>query len=269
LLEESFPGIKANILRCEKLGFAWKSKAFLKKEKGEVISHVGFLEYPILINGQFHKVGALHAICTKESHRGQGLASSLIQEALHWSKNHYNFVILFTEIPKFYEKLSFQYIQEYRFRLPCKRSKGSKSLTPLISPKDNSLFLKCFQNQVPLSNRVWVKDSGDIASFNTLFATYPAYWSLYYSSSINGLISCELKDKTLHLFDIISSNVPSLDLILDHLPTDIEEVYFYFSPDRLTNAATAEAYLYDKGYFLVHGNWPYHKPFMIAPLARC
>jgi hypothetical protein len=52
LLEESFPGIKTNIFRCEKLGFPWTSKPFLKEEKGEILSHVGFLEYPIQIDGQ-------------------------------------------------------------------------------------------------------------------------------------------------------------------------------------------------------------------------
>ncbi len=75
--------------------------------------------------------------------------------------------------------------------------------------------------------------------------------------------------KTLHLYDIISKEIPSLDLILDHLPTAIDEIYFYFSPDQLTDEATPEAYLYDNGHFLVHGNWPIVKPFMISPLSRC
>lgn len=44
----------------------------------------------------------------------------------------------------------------------------------------------------------------------------------------------------MHLFDIIANQIPSLDEILDHLPTDIEGIYFYFSPDRLINAAVSE-----------------------------
>ncbi len=269
LLEESFPGIKANIIRCEKLGFPWNSIAFIKEENGEILSHVGFMEYPIQIDGQQHRAAALHAICTKTSHRGQGLASQLIREALQWAEKQYEFVVLFTGIPNFYEKLSFQRIQEYRFHLPCKRPKGSKSLRPVISPQDNALFLSCFHNQAPLSNCVWVKDSGDIASFNALFAAHPTFWSFHYCPSINGMISYEIKEKTLHLYDIIAKEIPSLDLILDHLPTAIDEIYFYFSPDRLTNAAVPEPYVYDNGHFLVHGNWPDTQPFMISPLSRC
>lgn len=269
LLEESFPGIKANIIRCEKLGYSWDSKPFVKEEKGEILSHVGFFEYPMLIEGQWCRAAALHAICTKATHRGLGFASELIQEALNHAKNHYEFVILFTEIPKFYEKLSFQYIQEYRFRLPCQRPKGSRSLRPVTLPQDRALFLGTFHERAPLSNRLWVKDNGAIASFNTLFATYPTFWSLYYSPAFNGFISYELKDKTLHLYDIIANEIPSLDLILEHLPSEIEEIYFYFSPDSLTDAAIPEPYLYDKGYLMVHGIWPGPKPFMIPPLSRC
>jgi hypothetical protein len=188
---------------------------------------------------------------------------------LQWAEKQYAFIILFTEIPQFYEKLSFQNIQEYRFHLTCKREKGSKSLRPVISPQDKAFFSSFFLHRAPLSNCLWVKENGDIAAFNTLFATYPTFWSLYYSPSINGMISYEIKNKTLHLYDIISRELPSLDLILDHLPTAIDDIYFYFSPDRFTNAAVPEPYLYDHGHFLVHGNWPSTKPFMIPPLSRC
>src|SRR5579862_9865449 len=146
LLEESYPGMKSNISRCHMLGFPWASKPFLKEEGGETLSFVGFLEYPMLIEGKWHKAGALHAICTKATHRGKGLASQLIQEVLKWAENQYEFIILFTEIPQFYERLSFKSIQEYRFHLPCKRPSGIKSLQPLTFPKDNDRFLHCFQN---------------------------------------------------------------------------------------------------------------------------
>jgi len=275
LLEESFPGMKSNISRCEILGFPWASKPFFKEEKGEVLAHVGFLEYPMLIEGQWHKAGALHAICTKATHRGRGLASQLIQEVLKWAKDQYEFVVLFTEIPKFYEQLSFKSVQEYRFHLTCKRPSGTKSLQPLTFPDNNDLFLRCFQNRSPVSNRLWVKDTGTLASYNTLFATFPIYWSLNYSPAIDGILSYQLEDKTLHLFDIIASEIPSLDMILDHIPAAIDEIYFYFSPDLLTNAAIAEPVCCDKknmdfsGYLMAHGNWPKCKPFMISPLSRC
>jgi GNAT superfamily N-acetyltransferase len=270
LLEESFPGIKDNIIRWEALGFSWESsKLFIKEEKGEVLSHVAILECPMLIDGQWHKMGALHGICTQATHRGCGLATELIQEAVQWTKGRYEAVFLFTEIPAFYEKLSFHRIQEYRFHLSHRYPKGSQPLRPVIAPQDNDLFIRCFRKREPLTHRLWIKDDGSTAAFNTLFATYPTYWSVYYSPAIEGLLSYELKDQTLHLYDVVASKMPPLAVILDHLPTAIDDIYFYFSPDRLTNEAVPEPYLYDHGHLLVHGLWQTSDPFMIAPLSRC
>lgn len=275
LLEESYPGMTSNILRCEALGYPWDSKPFVKEEKDEILSFVGVLEYPLLIEGKWHIAAALHAICTKASHRNRGLASQLIQEVLKWAKNQYEFVVLFTEIPKFYERLAFKHIQEYRFHLTCEKPGGTKSTKPLTYPEDNALFHRYFQNRSPVSNHFWVKENGTIASFNTLYATYPIYWSLHYSPSLNAILSYQIEDRTLHLYDIIASEIPSLDVILDHIPAPIEDIYFYFSPDRLTHAAIAEPLSCDKknvdfsGYLMVHGNWPPIKPFMISPLSRC
>jgi GNAT superfamily N-acetyltransferase len=154
LLEESFPGIKDNILRCELLGFTWEaSKLFNKEEKGEVLSHVALLECPIFIEGQWHNMGALHGICTKSTHRRQGLAAELIQEALQWAKGRCETVLLFTEIPDFYEKISFQRIQEYRFHLSYSHPKGTKSLRPLVAPQDNNLFLQGWKGSRSLSGQ--------------------------------------------------------------------------------------------------------------------
>src|SRR5208282_2686701 len=130
----------------------------------------------------------------------------------------------------------------------------------------NDLFLRVFREREPASNRLWIKDTGAIASFNALFATYPTYWSLYYSPAIDGFISYRLEDKTFHLLDVVASKMPSLDVILSHLPTAIDEIYFYFSPDRLTDKATLEPYLYDNGHLMVYGTWPRVHPFMISPL---
>jgi GNAT superfamily N-acetyltransferase len=271
LLEKAFPGIKNNILRCAALGFSWEAggQLFIQEEKGVVHSHVALLDCPLLIEGHWYKMGALHGICTQADYRGQGLASRLILEALEWAKNRYEWVILFTEIPTFYEKFSFRYLQEYRFHLPCAQPQGKQSLRSVVAPKDDALFLRCFHNREPLSNEFWVQDKGAIASFNTLFATYPTYWSLYYSPAIDGFISWFLEGTTLHLLDVIASKMPSLDCILDHLPASIHEIYFYFPPDRFTAAATPEPYLYDHGYLMIHGTLPYTQPLMISPLSRC
>lgn len=269
LLERSFPGIKANIARYEALGFSWAAgNLFLHEDKGEVLSHAAFFECPLLVEGQWHSVGALDAICTEVSHRGQGLATRLIRQALEWAEGRCETIILFTDLLSFYERLSFRAIQESRFRLSGPFPKGSHSLRPVIAPQDNDLFLRCFRERQSVSNRLWIKDSGQIASFNALFATYPTYRSIYYSPSIDGFICYRLEEDTLHLLDVVARKMPPLELILNHLPTVVNEVYFYFSPDRFTDKAIPEPYVYDDIHLMVHGPWPCTKPFMISPLSR-
>lgn len=271
LLEESFPGIKDNIKRCETLGFRWEGggRLFVKEEKGKAICHVGYYESPALIEGNWYQIGALHAICTQSSYRNQGHASQLILEALNWAEKRCSMVILFTELPSFYTRLSFREIQEYRFHLPCKPRQGNRELRQIQMPNDRELFLRCFQEREPVSYRFWIQDNGTVASFNTLFATYPTFWSLYYSPSIDGLLSFVIEDKTLHLFDVVAKKIPSLELILDHIQSPIENIYFYFPPDRLSEKAIPEPYLYDHGHLMVHGSLPTAAPFMVAPLSRC
>ena len=166
LLEEAFPGISSTIARCHSLGFSWQAlgfsgeggHVFVKESNGNIVSHVAVLDCQVLIDNKWHKMAALHAVCTKKSHRGQGLASELVLESLQWAKKHSDFQILFTEIPSFYEKLGFAAVQEHRFALKQTFPKGSKLLAAIASPKDDSLFLRCFKNREPLSHHFWVKN---------------------------------------------------------------------------------------------------------------
>jgi GNAT superfamily N-acetyltransferase len=272
LLEASFPGIKSTIARCEALGFSWEElcgRVFVKETGGEVVSHVAALSCRVLLDKRWHKMVSLHAVCTKKDHRGQGLASDLLLEVLQWAKHNSDFQILFTEIPAFYERLGFASIKEQRFGLKQSFRQGTKLFSALSTPKDDDLFLRCFRERAPLSQRCWIEDRGEIASFTTLFGTYPSYWSLYYCPEFDGFLSWFFEDKTLHLLDIVATKLPSLEQILEYLPQEINQIYFYFPTDSLDVKTTPEPHLYDKGQLMVHGSFPLKEPFMIAPLSRC
>src|SRR5690606_8612862 len=118
---------------------------------------------------------------------------------------------------------------------------------------DDSLFLRCFKDREPLSNHFWVEDRGEIASFTTLFGTYPTYWSLYYSKIFDGFVSWYFEGDTLHVLDVVAAKLPSIELIMEHLPQQVNEVHLYFPTDRLGITTVPEPYLYDKGHLMVHG----------------
>jgi predicted N-acetyltransferase YhbS len=146
LLDSCFPGLMANTQRCEQIGFSWQkiSRPFLKEDNGEIISHVGLLEYPLCINGKKLEIAALHAICTKASHRSRGIATELLKEALEWADQRHQATILFTEIPSFYEKFGFRTLQEHRFRLVKDFPKGSK-IWQQLTYDQSALFYRLFK----------------------------------------------------------------------------------------------------------------------------
>lgn len=272
LLEESFPGIKSTMAHCKALGFSWEElcgRVFVREKGGSVVSHIAALQTRVLLENEWRTITAFHAVCTKENLRGQGLASSLMQEALHWAKSCSDFQILFTEIPSFYEKLGFTAKQEHRFHFDRGFKRGSKFFSALATPKDDDLFLRCFRAREPLSRRFWIEDRGKIASFTSLFGFYPSYWSLYYCPDFDGFVSWFFKGKTMHLLDIVAATIPSIEQVVEYLPQDIDDIFFYFPTDRLGITTTVEPYLYDKGHLMVHGTLPAKDPFMIAPLSRC
>lgn len=151
LLEESFPGIKNNIKNCEALGFGWgeEGRLFIKEENNKVISHVGYFESSAIIDGRLEKLGALHAICTSPAYQNRGFASELILEALKWAKDRCSSVLLYTEIPAFYERLAFNSLQEYRFHLPCKHRGGTQTLRKVQVPKDTYFFIAASKPELP------------------------------------------------------------------------------------------------------------------------
>ena len=175
--------------RCRQLGFDWFKKRFTVKKRGLVVSHVGLVDYPMVIQGRQYNVAALHGVCTEKEHRAQGLASKLIYEALSWTQKRADFVVLFTKIPAYYEKFSFEVVQESRFYLQVSHVKGSQLLREMISPKDDALFKRLYQSRAPITERVWVKDRGEFASFNTLNTSYPKFWTLFYSPSADMIFS--------------------------------------------------------------------------------
>jgi hypothetical protein len=85
---------------------------------------------------------------------------------------------------------------------------------------------------------------------------------------LDGLISCALDDKTFHFYDFIAPKISSFNDIVEYFPTEIEQIYFYFSPESFTNDVIAEPCQLD-GYCMVHGKWPEIESFIIPPLNRC
>ena len=127
LYSTTWPRLPDRIATSNALGWVWQdaSVPFVAWADGpdgtrRALSHVGLLPVPLRIAGQDTLWAALHAVCTRPSHRGQGLSRPLMQAALdHIDRSPLPFAgtFLTTDQPALYTRYGFRVVPEHRFRL--------------------------------------------------------------------------------------------------------------------------------------------------------
>jgi hypothetical protein len=71
------------------------------------------------------------------------------------------------------------------------------------------------------------------------------------------------------LLDVVAKTLPSIDQLMSALAYDIDEIVFYFSPDRFAVEARTEPHRYDGDDYMVRGPFAIEgKPFMVPRSAR-
>ena len=97
----------------------------------------------------------------------------------------------------------------------------------------------------------------------------PRLAGLHYSAVLDCLAVFELAGSELSLYDVVATEMPSLDSLLSQIPAPIEAVRFYFSPERFDIETSSEPYRFDGDYFMVRGPFAAEsRTFMIPPPAR-
>jgi hypothetical protein len=109
--------------------------------------------------------------------------------------------------------------------------------------------------------------TGDERGSFSFYCPDPGLW---YSPELETVAWLEIQGTTLRIHDIISSKVPTLTEMLDHLPFAVDRVELLFSPDRLHVDACPVPYRHEGSHLMLRGPFPaetHH--FMVPPTARC
>ena len=103
--------------RWRPFGLHWDqvSTPFIMMKDGRLISHVGVLDLPLIVDGCDVLVGGIHAVCTHPDHRRQGYYRAVMEEALAWCDERYETLMLIASILELYEPFGFRVIPESRF----------------------------------------------------------------------------------------------------------------------------------------------------------
>ena len=267
LLETWFTGIAKPRAEAARLGSLWDdcSTPFVCEKDGEIVSHVGLLEMPYVINGRRRQLGGVHGVCTLESERRRGHFRGLMEELLEFCANRFETLELGTENPEYYEPFGFRIVPEHRFIARVESAAGRAGFRPFDAdrPGDLELLDRLLDGRAPVSERVGVVSERDVFKFSN------GSDRLHYSKALDCLAVFELDGRRLVLSDVVARELPPIAALLSEIAQPTSEVEFHFSPDRFDVDARPELFRCDGDYYMVRGPFEAEgTPFMVPPPAR-
>ncbi len=251
LLGRWIPALPEMRRAAERLGdWRWEdlSTPFALVEDGRVISHVGVLDVPLVVCGREQAYAGIHAVCTLESRRRQGLYRRVMEEVLDWCDKRYETLELTTENPEYYEPFGFRVVPEHTFVARPAGPSGSGDLRPLRLDVDADVALlnRLLAGRVPVSSVLGSREQA-IFKFN-----YALPGGLSYSPSLDAVLVLERQGARVTLDDLVVREVPTLDRLLAAIGSPLDEIELRFSPDLLD--ADAKPVPTDwNDYFMVRG----------------
>jgi GNAT superfamily N-acetyltransferase len=271
-LEACFPGIHEKRRLIESIGYSWAklSTPFFETSSGTVVAHAGVMEFPAIVNGEMQNFAFIHAVGTLPQYRGRGIATRVVGKAVEYAKERADNILLFTDIPSFYEKMGFNVVKESSFKLKMNSSRAAPStLLPLQKEKksDLLLFTQILSRRIPISRSFSILDQGAILAFHTL-SKEPFFKNLFFCPKLHAILAFQRDGERITLFDVICEKELSLESIEEYIPS--KEIEFFFTPDQFSHSFETSPYNGEEGYLMALSlnNLP-KKPFMTPLFSRC
>lgn len=269
LLEDVFPGVSAGAQRARQIGAAWEDASipFVWEKDGVVVAHAGLLEVPLKLMGQDVRAAGVHAVCTRPEYRRRGYCRSLIEELLAFAEGRYETLFLTTDQPGLYTPFGFRVLGEHLFVAAAGSPGNPAGARPLNLSQDGdrALLLQLLARRDPVSEVVGVGVE------QAVFCYYAGDQPLVWIEALNAIVWGQVQAETLHLYDVVTPHMPSLEALLAHVAEPVERTAVYFSPDKLDTPTQPFAHILDgdsllmvRGPFAAEG-----QPFMLPRTARC
>jgi GNAT superfamily N-acetyltransferase len=267
LYDEAFPGLPRGIAAARAAGVDWRTVTtpFALFENGRCVAHVGLIWHPMLLDGHRLRVAGVHAVCTAQSHRRQGLCRELLEAALAHAGPA--LAKLHTDDPPVYTGRGFRVVPTWRFAAAtAPRMVHWRPLHPIENDLDNRILRDLLKDRSPVSHRCSSADEG---------------WMVLIDAALSGRLAGDFRllpdheavvcgermaDGRVLVTACIARELPPAEVVLGALADLGEHFVWSFSPDRLDPAAVPEPAPARIGHFMVRGGWPVAEPFGISPL---
>lgn len=228
-IDTVFPGCKELAYKGMKYNASWAkaSTPFITEQNNEIVAHLGLIPLDLTVEGEKRRVAAFHGICVKPECRGKGIFKSLMSEALEYSKEEFDSVLLFTDIPDLYKPFNFRVLPESNFVIKLSHkgaNNGSLKRLSMDSSEDLALI-----NDI-LESRKLVSRTFDVRN-DILFKLNTLDSPLYYSKDLESIMIYSLNKEILVLENVLSAKEHTLPDILNIIPESFSAVMLQFCPD--------------------------------------
>lgn len=203
-------------------------------EAGCIVANISINKMTLTIEGVKKKALQIGTVMTHPDYRKKGLATRLIKEVLNDYKDEMSYVYLFgnDEAKNLYLSWGFEAIQEVNFSLKTKDIKlkpCEHRLLDISQESDLSLLKEMIKNRQPVSQHFGVSGDEHLQMF--YYSKFMGQ-TLYYIEEEAVILSYEIEEGVLHLYEIISQNKFDLNRILEGIiKSEIHKIIFYFRPD--------------------------------------
>ncbi|MBE1556763.1 GNAT family N-acetyltransferase [Sporosarcina limicola] len=240
-LKESFNALAMKTFELDFRGWYnkgyWNDKyipySFVDEDK--VIANASVNKMSLIINGKTYNGIQIGTVMTDENYRNQGLAKQLMQHIMNEYENTCEFMYLFANdtVLDFYPKFGFTRLNESEFSIDLAKSsiqmnKDAK-VKQLTIENDLALLEKFAENRHVNSTILDVEHNESLLMFYFTLAFHEA---MFYVEDLETIVLMEEEEDTLHIFDIISLNVPNVEAVLASIVKETtKKVVFYFTPE--------------------------------------
>lgn len=269
LFEKVF-GIEVNTLReLYKRGF-WNESyiPYTFFNNDQAIANVSAFPLDMNIEQSNKKCVGIQSVMTEPDYRKKGLMKRLFSKMLEDIDQKYEAAFLFTSNPELYIPYGFKVIEQYYFRKNVNHHLLTKktSLRKLEPLKDSDIkiLMDLLKNREALS-KVFAPLSYENAIYFNLYNS-ELNNKFFLIEELNTIVVFDVKEGTLRIFDVISREIPSLEILCSYLPHQFNTIEFYFNPDAFNLENVVEVEYKTENKLMFRGSYLLENQFIMMPL---
>ena len=195
-----------------------------------IIANVSVSTMNLLMEGEMHKAIQIGTVMTEPSHRGKGLAGSLLLHVLKAHEHACDFFFLAADekaVP-LYTRYGFRPLKSFRYIVDPSLYRKSGPSPVQVTMTLNEL-LKHKRESLPLQSKVAALGEEHILAFYYVHG----FQRCIHRLSEDLLVLMEMEEKDLHLYDVLSRKPYRLEAVLERIiPEHAERVLCHFAPQE-------------------------------------